>query len=157
MEIETTIYINDEGKPVLLEEDRPKIQSFYCERKRKWVRMNLFDDDAKRSHEANKYLWVCYGYFVPNNFETTNQVHEYFTELFLKQTSLFDIDTEHLQTEIERLKKGVRRIISVKEINNKMEIIWVKSTAILNKKEFADYIESVKREGNLLGIEFPEK
>jgi hypothetical protein len=157
MEIEVSIFIDKEGKPQLLDKERPLIKDFYSKRKGQWAVMVLRDEEDIRSNNANKFLWACYSYFIPDNFDSTDEVHEYFTRKFLRRDSLFESDKTNLQKELEKLRKEARRIISAKIIDDKIEIVWIKSTTRLNKKQFSEYTENVIREGNQLGIEFPEQ
>jgi len=161
MEIEVLIHTDNDGVSQIVDnKDRKLVKAFYSKRKGQYSIMTLRDEEDKRNNQMNRHLWgIVYHAFIPDHFETPIDVHIHFSDKFLKQESIFDFDEKTLQAEIEKILKEARKtgksILSTQIINDKVEIIWVRSTASLSKEDFLEYEKNVIREGGSLGIEFP--
>ncbi len=154
MELELSIHIDKQGNPHLADTDRPYAKEFYEKHKDQWATMILKDNDESRTSTENRHYWADLGYFVPDNFNSTDEAHEHFTQQFLSRESVFDYsDMAH---ELEKIMKKARRILSTRIIEDKVEVKWVRSTASLTQKQFIEYRNNVEREGSKLGIQFQQ-
>ena len=149
-----SVYINEDGKPVLLEEDRPIARAFYGEHKKEWLEMILNENGEQRTTEMNKRYWKILSYFIPDHFDSVEQAHEHFTTELLRRDEIINLNEDDLTKSLKEIYKKAKKVISIIPINDNVEILWIKSTASLNKAEFTNYVDAVIRTGAENGIIF---
>lgn len=110
-----------------------------------------------------KYYRSILNCFIPNHFNSTKDVHEYFVKKYLENTDVIDMDDIDKNLKLSKIIKNFSQ--SVKPIFNerivyvgnkiekvRLQITWYKSTASLTTKQFTNFIENIIREGSNLGI-----
>lgn len=148
-----SIFINTDCKPQLLDEDREGLRKFYSKHSGQWIEMTLESEEDRRTNKMNKKYWAILNEFVPDHFNTADEAHDFFTKKYLLRNSLINSTEESLNEILYQIKKEARKILSFnKTMGDNIEIIWIKSTASLSKKDFSDYLEKVMYEGTLLGF-----
>jgi hypothetical protein len=156
-------YIKIQGELQLLSEDSIRYNKFLNSMSEGQRTESVFRSPQEiRTQQANRYLWFCYGFFVPDNFETTQEVHEHFSREFLTEVDIIDSTEQSFDKFLVKLSKEVSTTIKdpiqvIQKDVNIFEIHWVKSTTRLSKKEFWNHIENniIKRASDL-GIVIPE-
>lgn len=114
-----------------------------------------------RTLQANRYLWFCYGFFVPDNFDSVYEAHEYFSHEYLAEIDVVDTTEqpldEFLAILFKKLSTTVKNPIRIiqKDINI-FEIHWVKSTTKLSKRMFWEHVEKIRKKASELNIIIPE-
>jgi hypothetical protein len=155
-------YIKIQGELQMLSEDLIRYNKFcnsMCEGQRT---ESVFRSPQEiRTQQANRYLWFCYGFFVPSNFDTTQEAHEHFSREHLTQVDVIDITEQSFDKFLVKLAKDVATTIKnpIQTVykGNIIEISWIKSTARLSKKEFWNHVENnIIRKASELDIVIPK-
>lgn len=104
------------------------------------------------------------GSFVPENFQTTDEAHEFFANKFLSRIDLINIlDPEkdkRLHYVMKNSSQSIKSRFTEKLIYKgsqleeiRLQINWVKSTSMLTLKQFCDYIMNIIAYGAEQGID----
>lgn len=120
--------------------------------------LSITTDKISRSQQQNNYLWgVVYNSFVPEHFDDPRDVHEYFTQKYLRYEDVVDFNNEKaFKNLLESIRKHARLIISHKVVDDKVEIIWIRSTTTLSTKQFGKYVDRIISDAFNLKIAIPE-
>lgn len=122
-----------------------------------WILQEQTPEAEIRTSQANKYLWgAVYPAFCPEHFDAPQEAHEHFTKEYLTQQDIVDLTEESLQKFTERLLKQSSQTHKPKLVkqDDKVIVVWVRSTASLTKRQFIDYTNKVIDFGSTLGIQF---
>ena len=123
--------------------------------------IQYFKEKAARTLLQNAYLFGgVYPCFVPDNFDSVQDAHKYFGSEYLSRTELVDADNGERLFDIIRQcrnkdgyeSKRINRYRDKIIIKVEFRIDWVKSTSVLNKKEFNNYIDFITIKASEMGI-----
>jgi hypothetical protein len=113
-----------------------------------------------RTFRQHRFLrGVVYPCFVPDHFDTVDEVHDYFSRRFLMMQDVIDLEDENLEKILEKIKnhsQKSRNSIKVVRQGDRLIIDWVKSTTVLSKKSFEEYLINITKAGADLGVTIPE-
>ena len=160
-ELEGKLYCRD-GEPEYDSEELRKLKEFFQTHKNQFIDYCFTVGQETRRSKANRHYWACLKVFCPQHFQTPQKVHEHYTKEHLQQNDVFEyLDNfqETLNTalnEIILLASTTRKTIEINISKSSFGIRWVKSTTVLNKKDFYEYVQQVLLAGQELGLEFPE-
>lgn len=147
-------------KPLFEETDLNKLRDWYEEFDNQSLEWCIRTPEEVRRLRANRYYrGGVLPVFVPAIFQTESEAHNYFTEKYLSQVDVIDIREDsyiEFLCDIGHKRSQSRPTIKRTQIDEyTFEIRWVKSTAVLSKKQFADYVNKVIFDGQTEhGLEF---
>ena len=147
------------GRPAMTEDDIQHMKELNKAHEGEFLEMLIRTPKEIRSLLANRYLrGYVYPAYVPDHFDYPHEAHAYFTDMFLMQHDVIDLLDEDLEREMERITRNAsrsRKTIKIHLTDTKIEITWVKSTAVLSKRDFAKYTNNVKDFGiKEFGLQF---
>jgi hypothetical protein len=152
--------INVNSEPELLAEDRIKVREFYSKRAGQTCEWLLRDEQEIRSLIVNRFHWgAILPNFCPDNFDTPEDAHAYFTGRYLLQQDIIDIREDVFSLTLAKIVKYASRsrntIVKEQIDDYTFKITWIRSTSTLTKKMFTDYINKIILFGQTeLGLSF---
>ena len=147
-------------EPLYSPEDRKAVNDFFIEYNGQVIEWCLRSPGEIRRLRANRYYrGGILPVFVPSIFQHEYEAHNYFTEKYLTQVDVVDLREDSFEKVLfdigKKQSKSRNTIKRTKIEENIFEIRWVKSTSVLSKRDFADFINKVILEGQTEhGLEF---
>jgi hypothetical protein len=155
-------YIKAQGELQLLSEDSIRYNKFLSTLGEGQRTECVFRSPQEiRTQQANRYLWFCYGFFVPDNFDSTYDAHEHFSRELLTEIDVIDSAEQSFDKLLVKLSKEVSTTIKnpiqvIQKDINIFEIHWVKSTTKLSKRMFWEHVEKIRKKASEFNITIPD-
>lgn len=108
------------------------------------INFEIITDKKYRTIQHNRYLWgIVYKAFVPDNFDTAEDAHQYFRMQFLRRMDVIDIKDDGFLNYINEIKGKASKILDFARDETKVKIAWIRSTTDLSPTELNDYINKI--------------
>lgn len=124
----------------------------------KRVYITITESKPTRSNEQNRYMRAMYkNYLVPDYFDTEDEAHDYYTEKFLSQVDVLDLnDDSDFMEKLNEISRQARVVTRKKYLGDKVEITWVRSTSALKTTEMEDFLTKFRTDVQMeLGVTVP--